>query len=108
MPLRLLSLIRDNGELEISLEEFALPEPRIDEVVVRIEASPNSKPRSWALAAKGQASGAKSLSSVIGIIIASPYPVCKKFQIKVRPREIFDGRNISPGFPDIIIGTGRL
>jgi NADPH:quinone reductase-like Zn-dependent oxidoreductase len=38
--LQLRSLIRKNGELEISLAEVAIPEPSADEVVVRVEASP--------------------------------------------------------------------
>jgi NADPH:quinone reductase-like Zn-dependent oxidoreductase len=38
--LQLRSLIRKNGELEISLAEVAIPQPSADEVVVRVEASP--------------------------------------------------------------------
>ena len=38
--LQLRSLIRKNGDLEISLVEVAIPEPVADEVVVRVEASP--------------------------------------------------------------------
>ena len=40
MPLQLRSLIRDPGELEISLADVPMPTPAADEVVVRIEASP--------------------------------------------------------------------
>ena len=38
--LQLRSLIKKNGELEISLLEIPTPEPSADEVVVRVEASP--------------------------------------------------------------------
>jgi NADPH:quinone reductase-like Zn-dependent oxidoreductase len=38
--LQLRSLIKKNGELELSLAEVATPEPAADEVVVRVEASP--------------------------------------------------------------------
>src|SRR5258705_7418879 len=38
--LQLRSLIKKNGELELSLREIATPEPGPDEVVVRVEASP--------------------------------------------------------------------
>jgi NADPH:quinone reductase len=38
--LQLRSLIRANGELEVSLQEVEVPEPAADEVVVRIEATP--------------------------------------------------------------------
>ncbi len=38
--LQMRSLIRNSGELELSLAEVAIPEPAYDEVLVRIEASP--------------------------------------------------------------------
>ena len=38
--LQLQSLIRNEGELEISLAEVEVPEPAADEVLVRIEAAP--------------------------------------------------------------------
>ena len=38
--LQLRSLIRANGELEVSLQDVPMPEPAADEVVVRIEATP--------------------------------------------------------------------
>ncbi len=38
--LQLRSLIRANGELEVSLQELQMPEPAADEVLVRIEATP--------------------------------------------------------------------
>lgn len=38
--LQLRSLIRANGELEVSLQDLPMPEPTADEVVVRIEATP--------------------------------------------------------------------
>jgi NADPH2:quinone reductase len=38
--LQLRSLVRRNGELELSLASVAIPAPKPDEVVVRVEASP--------------------------------------------------------------------
>jgi NADPH2:quinone reductase len=38
--LQLRSLVRTTGELELSLERVHVPEPRADEVVIRIEATP--------------------------------------------------------------------
>lgn len=40
MALQLRSLIRANGELELSLHDEPIPEPQAHEVVIRIEASP--------------------------------------------------------------------
>ncbi len=40
MPLQLRSLIRASGELGLSLADVPMPEPKADEVVVRIEAAP--------------------------------------------------------------------
>lgn len=38
--LQIRSLVRSSGELELSLQEDVLPQPRANEVVVRVEASP--------------------------------------------------------------------
>src|SRR5678816_1645984 len=38
--LQLRSLVKDSGELELSLARVATPEPAGDEVVVRVEATP--------------------------------------------------------------------
>jgi NADPH2:quinone reductase len=40
MSLQLRSLVRSNGELELSLADIPIPEPAADEVLVRIEAAP--------------------------------------------------------------------
>ncbi len=40
MALQLRSLVRSNGELELSLHDDPIPEPQAHEVVVRVEASP--------------------------------------------------------------------
>ncbi|WP_431120795.1 zinc-binding dehydrogenase [Variovorax paradoxus] len=40
MPLQLRSIVRAGGELELSLTEVPMPEPKADEVLVRIEAAP--------------------------------------------------------------------
>lgn len=40
MPLQLRSIVRPGGELELSLAEVPMPEPKADEVLVRIDAAP--------------------------------------------------------------------
>jgi len=40
MSLQIRSLVRSNGELELSLADIPIPEPAADEVLVRIEAAP--------------------------------------------------------------------
>ncbi|BEP62243.1 zinc-binding dehydrogenase [Variovorax sp. V213] len=40
MPLQLRSIVRADGELELSLAEVPMPEPTVDEVLVRIGAAP--------------------------------------------------------------------
>lgn len=40
MPLQLRSIVRTGGELELSLAEVPMPEPKVDEVLVRIDAAP--------------------------------------------------------------------
>ncbi|HET7031552.1 MAG TPA: NADH oxidase, partial [Casimicrobiaceae bacterium] len=40
MGLQLRSLVRNSGELELSLVEVETPSPQEDEVVIRVEASP--------------------------------------------------------------------
>ena len=40
MALQLRSLVRSNGELELSLHDEPIPEPKPDEVIVRVEAAP--------------------------------------------------------------------
>lgn len=40
MPLQLRSIVRAGGELELSLAEVPMPEPKADEVLVRIDAAP--------------------------------------------------------------------
>lgn len=40
MPLQLRSIVRAGGELELSLADVSMPEPKADEVLVRIDAAP--------------------------------------------------------------------
>ena len=40
MPLQLRSTVKSDGQLELSLAEVEMPQPREDEIVIRIEASP--------------------------------------------------------------------
>ena len=45
--LQLRSLIKADGELEISLHEVPTPEPAADEVIVRVEATPIASRARW-------------------------------------------------------------
>jgi hypothetical protein len=47
MALQLRSLVRSNGELELSLHDEAIPEPQAHEVVIRVEARRSTR-RTWA------------------------------------------------------------
>ena len=56
MPLQLRSIVRASGELELSLADVPMPEPKADEVVVRIDAAPMN-PSDLGLLFGGQALG---------------------------------------------------
>ena len=38
--LQLRSLIKDSGELELSLQQIPVAEPAVDEVIIQVEAAP--------------------------------------------------------------------
>jgi NADPH2:quinone reductase len=60
MALQLRSLVRSNGELELSLHDEAIPEPQAHEVLIRIEASPMNPSDLGLLFGAADMSGAKA------------------------------------------------
>jgi NADPH2:quinone reductase len=72
MPLQLRSLVREDGQLELSLVEIPMPMPRDHEVVVRVHASPlNPSDLGLLLAAADPASGKTSGTSERPIFTAT-------------------------------------
>jgi NADPH:quinone reductase-like Zn-dependent oxidoreductase len=69
--LQLRSLIRKNGELELSLAEVALPEPGPDEVVVKVEATPINPSDLGLLLGPADMATAKSAGSGNGIKVTA-------------------------------------
>jgi NADPH:quinone reductase-like Zn-dependent oxidoreductase len=69
--LQLRSLIRKNGELELSLAEVALPEPGPDEVVVKVEATPINPSDLGLLLGPADMATAKSAGSGKGIKVTA-------------------------------------
>jgi len=69
--LQLRSLVKANGELELSLVEIATPRPQADEVVIRVEASPiNPSDIGLLLASADMMSATQSGSSASPVIKA--------------------------------------
>jgi NADPH2:quinone reductase len=72
--LQLRSLIRRNGELEISLADVDVPEPAADEVLVRIEATPINPSDLGLLFGAADMSAAKQSGSVERPVISAQVP----------------------------------
>jgi NADPH:quinone reductase-like Zn-dependent oxidoreductase len=69
--LQLRSLIRKNGELELSLAEVTIPEPGPDEVVVKVEATPINPSDLGLLLGPADMATAKSAGSGNGIKVTA-------------------------------------
>ena len=74
MGLQLRSLIRKDGELELTLAEVQVPEPANDEVVVRIEASPINPSDLGLLLGTADMSTARSLGTKDRPIVVATVP----------------------------------
>jgi NADPH:quinone reductase-like Zn-dependent oxidoreductase len=74
MGLELRSLIRKNGELELSLAKVALPEPGPDQVLVKVEASPINPSDLGLLLGPADMTEAKSSGSGDGIVVTAKVP----------------------------------
>lgn len=72
--LELRSLIRKNGELELSLVKVPVPEPGPDEVLVKIEASPINPSDLGLMVGPADMSEAKSTGSGEGIVVRASVP----------------------------------
>jgi NADPH:quinone reductase-like Zn-dependent oxidoreductase len=72
--LELRSLIRKNGELELSLVKVPVPEPGPDEVLVKVEASPINPSDLGLLVGPADMSGAKSTGSGEGVVVRASVP----------------------------------
>jgi NADPH:quinone reductase-like Zn-dependent oxidoreductase len=72
--LELRSLIRKNGELELSLVKVPVPEPGPDEVLVKVEASPINPSDLGLLVGPADMSKAKSTGSGEGVVVRASVP----------------------------------
>jgi NADPH:quinone reductase-like Zn-dependent oxidoreductase len=72
--LELRSLIRKNGELELSLVRVPVPEPGPDEVLVKVEASPINPSDLGLLVGPADMSKAKSTGSGEGVVVRATVP----------------------------------
>jgi len=72
--LELRSLIRKNGELELSLAKVVLPEPGPDQVLVKVEASPINPSDLGLLTGPADMSQAKSAGSGDAIVVTAKVP----------------------------------
>jgi len=72
--LELRSLIRKNGELELSLVRVPVPEPGPDEVLVKVEASPINPSDLGLLVGPADMSKAKSTGSGEGVVVRASVP----------------------------------
>src|SRR5262249_2463539 len=74
MGLELRSLIRKNGELELSIVKVPGPEPGPDEVLVKVEASPINPSDLGLLVGPADMSQAKSTGSGEGVVVRASVP----------------------------------
>src|SRR5689334_14654294 len=72
--LQLRSLIRKNGELELSLIEVPIPEPGPEEVVVRIDATPINPSDLGLLLGPADVKTATSSGSGTGVKVSAKVP----------------------------------
>jgi NADPH:quinone reductase-like Zn-dependent oxidoreductase len=72
--LELRSVIRKNGELELSLVRVPVPEPGPDEVLVKVEASPINPSDLGLLVGPADMSKAKSTGSGEGVVVRASVP----------------------------------
>lgn len=72
--LQLRSLITKGGELQVSLAKVQVPEPKDDEVVVRVEATPINPSDLGLLFGPADMSAAKITGSGDGAVVSAPVP----------------------------------
>ena len=101
--LELRSLIRNNGELEISLKQVAIPEPADDEVLVRVEASPINPSDLGLLIGAADMTTATSSGTEAAPVISAKVPAAAMKMMAGRLDESMPVGNEGAG---IVIGTG--
>ena len=74
MAMELRSVIRQSGELELSLVNVPVPEPGPDEVLVKVEASPINPSSLGLLIGPADMSQAKATGSGEGIVVTASVP----------------------------------
>ncbi len=72
--LQLRSLVTSSGELQLSLARIATPEPRADEVVIRVEATPINPSDLGLLVGAADMSAAKTSGAGDDVTVTAPIP----------------------------------
>ncbi|MBP6877860.1 MAG: zinc-binding dehydrogenase [Phenylobacterium sp.] len=72
--LQLRSLVKSSGELELSLAQVPVPQPAVDEVLVRIEAAPINPSDLGLLLGPADIAGAKVSGSGADAVVTAPVP----------------------------------
>src|SRR6266852_6698294 len=101
--LQLRSLIKNSGELEISLAQVAIPEPAEDEVVVRVEASPINPSDLGLLVGAADMSSAKASGTRDAPVITAKVPQAAMKAMAARLDESMPVGNEGAG---VVIKTG--
>src|SRR3979490_96621 len=101
--LQLRSLIKNSGELEISLASVPTPEPADDEIVVRVEASPINPSDLGLLVGAGDMTTAKASGSKAAPVITAKVPDAAMKAMAGRLDESMPGGDEVAG---VVIKTG--
>src|SRR5487761_2635516 len=101
--LQLRSLIKKNGELEISLVDVPIPEPTAEEVVVRVEASPINPSDLGLLVGAADMTTAKASGTKDAPVITATVPEAAMRAMAGRLDESMPGGNEGAG---VVIKTG--
>src|SRR5258707_2512664 len=101
--LQLRSLIKKNGELELSLKEIATPEPGPDEVVVRVEASPINPSDLGLLVGAADMTTAKASGTKDAPVITAKVPEAAR---KARAARLDESMPVGNEGAGVVIKTG--
>src|SRR5215469_15475265 len=82
--LQLRSLVKESGELELSLQSVDTPEPKDDEVTLRIEATPINPSDIGLLTGPADMRAAKTSGSKANPVVTAPIP--QNFMRAMAPR----------------------
>src|SRR5215469_13001483 len=72
--LQLRSLVKESGELELSLQQVEVPEPKDDEVTIRIEATPINPSDIGLLTGPADMRAAKTSGAKASSVVSAPIP----------------------------------